>query len=81
MAASRLAAAGDVVTELTDCVTVIDTESEKRNFAILDCHSLPVTRLSSAPARPENIHLKQQTIVKLRSRSQVRTKDLDLGYY
>lgn len=37
MAASRLAAAGDVVTELTDCVTVIDTEPEKRNFAIPDC--------------------------------------------
>ena len=62
MAASRLAAAVDVVTELTDCVTVIDTEQSQRKETLQSWIATVCQLPGSAPARPETIHLKQQTI-------------------
>ena len=62
MAASRLAAAVDVVTELTDCVTVIDTEQSQRKETLQSWIATVCQLPGSAPARPANIHLKQQTI-------------------
>ena len=62
MVASRLAAAVDVVTELTDCVTVIDTEQSQRKETLQSWIATVCQLPGSAPARPANIHLKQQTI-------------------